>query len=164
MATAQRTGYFHPLPVIGHPETFYAKHAKEAEASGDQHARASHKVGQYVTLGLDHHKPWEQRLAAFRHALKHYCSAPPDGDEALKSFYHKLCELVKRHCGHEAMVMARKKNDEFNIRLAAGVPREELTEEAETFFPQLLGHSHGCPDWMNEDAYRQVRHIEDRWV
>ena len=164
MTTAQRSGSFHPLPVIGHPEAFYIRHAKEAETTGNTHARASHKVGQYITLGLSPDKPWDQRLAAFRHALKHYCSLPPDGDEALKGFYQKLCDLTKRHCGHEALKLARQKNDEFNIRLAAGTARDELVEEAETFFPALLGHTHGCPEWLSAEHYQQIRAIEDRWV
>lgn len=164
MVTAQRSGAFHPLPVIGHPETWYIKHAKDAEAAGDSHARASFKVGQYVTIGLDHKRPWEERVAAFRHALKHYCTATPDSEECIKSFYAKLGELVRRHASNEALKMARHKNDEFNIRLSNGAARDELVDEAETFFPSLLGHSHGCPEYYNPDTYTALRAIEDRWV
>lgn len=164
MTTALRAGNFHPLPVIGHPEAWYIRHAKEAEAAGNMHAKASNKVGQYITIGLDQHRPWEERVAAFRHALKHYCAPQSDCDDALKAFYQKLGELVRRHAGNEALRLARHKNDEFNIRLANGSHRDELTEEAETFFPQLIGHNHGCPEWFNTDIYHQLRTIEDRWV
>jgi hypothetical protein len=60
--TFQQAGSFHPLPVIGHPATWYEKHIQQADAAGDVHARASHKVGQYVTEGLDPKVPWEHKL------------------------------------------------------------------------------------------------------
>src|SRR5690348_8578949 len=34
MATAQQQA-FHPLPVIGYPETYYAKHIHQADKAGD---------------------------------------------------------------------------------------------------------------------------------
>ena len=77
---APKLGSFHPLPVIGHPPAFYERHVKQAEAAGDVHARASHKVGQYVTEAIDPKLPWEQKLKCFRHALKHYSAAPDGAD------------------------------------------------------------------------------------
>lgn len=164
MPITQRPGYFHPLPVIGHPEAFYAKHAKEAEAAGNTHARAAHKVGQYVTLGLDRNLPIDRKLRDFCHALSHYCTAPPDADESLKVFYGKLRDLVRRHAGQEALRLAREKHDEFRRRLAKGESRDSLTDEAELFFPKLLGHCHESPDWMSKEAWQQIRLLENQWV
>ena len=43
---------------------------------------------------------WNQHI---RHTLKHHCSTAPEGDDTTKEFYRRLCELVKRHAGQEAM-------------------------------------------------------------
>ena len=59
-----------PLPEIGHPEAYYAKQVHLADRVGDRHAHEAYKVGQYVTLALDPHLSWEEKLKYFRHALK----------------------------------------------------------------------------------------------
>ena len=161
---AQQAGSFHPLPVIGHPEAYYVKQAKAAEEAHNPHARAAHKVGQYITLGLDRTKPWHDKLGCFTHALKHYCVAPPDSSEALRTFYGKLADLVRRHAGHEALRIAHEKHDEYSIRLSAGATRDEIAEDAEVFFPQLLGHLPKAPEWFTEDVWRQLHELERRWV
>jgi hypothetical protein len=164
MSTAQRTDSFHHAPVIGHPEAYYVQHAREAEQAGDIHARAACKVGQYVTLGLDRDKPWPQKLQCFNHALKHYCTPPEGADDSLKAFYAKLGEVVRRHAGHEALRLAREKQDEYAIRQSAGATKEEIADDAEIFFPQLLGHEQHKPAWFTEDAWRHLRELEQRWV
>ena len=72
MATAHETRQFHPLPVIGYPEAYYAKHIKDADSHGDKIAHEAYKVGQYITLALDPHLSWEEKLKYFRHALKRH--------------------------------------------------------------------------------------------
>ena len=69
MATAQEAKQFHPLPVIGYPEAYYAKHIKDADSHGDKIAHEAYKVGQYITLGLDPAKKWTEKLKYFCHAL-----------------------------------------------------------------------------------------------
>jgi hypothetical protein len=164
MAISSQPRHFHPLPVIGHPEAFYVKHVRQAEAAGDVHARASHKVGQYVTLALDKQKSWEEKFELFCHALKRYCTAPENADEGLVTFYAKLGETVRRYAGQEAMRLARQEHDRYTLRAKSGESRETLAEEAEIFFPKLLGHCHGCPAWFNKEAWNQIRLLENQWI
>jgi hypothetical protein len=156
-------GRFHPIPVIGHPEAFYLKHAKEAEAAGDKHARASHKVGQYVTTALTPGIPWDEKHRRFVHALDKYCVAPVNADDSLKTFYQKLSDIVRRYAGQAATLCASKHHDDWAARLKAGEPREDLEDEAEIFFFNLLGHGQ-CPDWCCKDAYHQIINWRDYWV
>lgn len=156
-------GSFHPLPVIGHAEAFYLKHVQEAEAAGDRHARASHKVGQHVTAALDPKMPWEQKLLRFRRALEHYCVVPHDADPALQAFYAKLADLVRRHAGQEAARLARKQHEGYTKRLQAGASRDTVEEEAETFFFGMLGHG-GRPDWCPQETWNQITAWRDHWV
>jgi hypothetical protein len=162
MGSMPSTGFFHPLPVIGHPEAWYKRHIEQAEKTGDVHARASYKVGLHVTAGLNHGASVEEKFRHFRHALKHYCSPPPDSDDAVKSFYQKLCDLTRRHASHEALLAARKEHESLMKRLQSGTPREQLEEEAETFFLQLLGHER-CPEWCTKDVAPQVEKLRDYW-
>jgi hypothetical protein len=163
MATAPSTGFFHPLPVIGHPEPWYKRHIEHAEKVGDVHARASHKVGWHVTAGLDHSQPWGEKFRHFRHALKHYCVAPPDVDEPVKTFYQKLYELTRRHASNEALLTARREHESLLKRLQSGTPREELEVEAENFFLDMLGHER-CPEWCTRDAAAQIEKLRDYWI
>ena len=163
MALAQKPQRFRPLPVIGYPESYYAKHIKQADEAGDIMAHNAHKVGQYVTLGLDQKRDWEERIKYFNHTLKHHCVAPSDADEETKAFYQKLHDLVCRYASQEARRMARQENDSYSMRAEMGVPRETLVEEAEVFFPKLLGHG-GCPDYFNPDVFDEIRGLRDKWV
>lgn len=160
---APRAGSFHPLPVIGHPPAFYERHIKQAEAAGDVHARASHKVGQYVTEGIDPKLPWEYKAKCFRHALKHHCIAPADADEALQAFYRKLADVVKRNASNEAIHAAQRFNIEANKRVTAGEPREKLEDEVDDFFTILMGRER-TPDWCTKDAADQIARIRQQWV
>ena len=158
-----KSGSFHPLPVIGHPPAFYDRHIKQAEASGDVHARASHKVGQYVTEGIDPSLPWEHKLKCFKHAMKHHCHAPEGADEHLRTFYGKLCELVRRHASTEALHAAQRFNQEATRRVNAGTPRAEVEDEADDFFIALLGHERS-PDWCSKEVAEQIGRIRQQWV
>ncbi|HSZ59260.1 MAG TPA: hypothetical protein VK797_26700 [Tepidisphaeraceae bacterium] len=163
MALAQKPQRFHPLPVIGYPESYYAKHIKQADDAGDIMAHNAHKVGQYVTLGLDQKRDWEERTKYFKHTLKNHCLAPNDADEQTSAFYQKLQDLVRRYASQEARRMARQENDSYNMRLEMGVPRETLVEEAEVFFPKILGHG-GSPEYFTDEVYNEIRTLRDKWV
>jgi hypothetical protein len=161
-ATPQR-GHFHPLPVIGHAEAFYLKHIKDAEAAGDRHARASHKVGQHVTSALDPKMAWGDKLKRFVHCLERYCAAPPDADETLTAFYQKLADCIRRQAGQAAIQLARAKNESFERRIKAHESRDAIEEEAEQFFFGLMGHG-GKPEWCSREAWSQLTGWRDHWV
>jgi len=164
MATANDTRHFHPLPVIGYPEAYYTKHIKEADAHGDKVAHEAFKVGQYITLGLDHTKKWPEKLKCFCHALRHHTTPPAGADDPTKAYFGRLADLVRRHAGHEALRMARHENDSYSLRLHSGTSREEVEEEAEVFFSQLLGHDYDCPDWCTKEVWQQITNIRNHWI
>ena len=155
---------FHPLPVIGYPEAYYAKHIKDADAHGDKIAHEAYKVGQYITCGLDPAKKWPEKLKYFCHALRHHTVPPAGSDEQAKAYFHRLAEMVRRYAGHEAVRLAKHENDSYALRLHSGTARPELEEEAEVFFAELLGHDHDCPDWCTKEAWQQITHIRDQWI
>jgi hypothetical protein len=161
---AQPAGRFHPLPVIGHAPAFYQKHIEQAEATGDRHAKASHKVGQYVTEALSPKMSWDDKMKRYYHCLDKYCVAPPDADESLRSFYQKLGDMVRRHAGQEALAAARKRQEEFTRRAKANEDRAAIEEDAEKFFFDLLGHGHGCPNWCSKEAFNMIITWRDQWV
>lgn len=163
MANALQSGSFHPLPVIGHPAAWYERHIRQAEESGDRHARASHKVGQYVTEGIDPKLPWEHKIKCFRHALKHHCVTPEGADEHLKTFYNKLCDLVRRHAGTEALHAAQRFHIDALKRLNSGTARAAIEDEADDFFLALLGHDR-TPDWCTREVAEQIARIREQWV
>lgn len=158
-----KSGSFHPLPVIGHPPAFYERHIKQADASGDVHARASHKVGQYVTEGIDPKLPWEHKLKCFKHALKHHCTPPEGADEGLQTFYRKLGEVVRRHAGQEALHAAQKFSMDAIKKVNTGTPRPQVEDEADDFFIGLLGHER-TPEWCSKEISEQISRIRQQWV
>src|SRR5687768_16576240 len=161
---AAQTGSFHPLPVIGHPPAFYDRHIKTAEAAGDVHARASDKVGQYVTEAIDPKVGWAHKMKCFRHVLKHYCVAPEGADEHLETFYQKLTDLVRRHAGTEALHAAEKFHKDATKRVAADpASRPAIEDEADGFFADLLGHDR-LPDWCTHDTADRIAKIRQQWV
>jgi hypothetical protein len=163
-ATHAPHGNFHPLPVIGHAEAFYVKHIAQAEAAGDRHAKAAHKVGQYVTAALDPKMAWDDKMKRFFHCLDKYCIAPPSADESLRTFYHKLGDLVRKHAGQEALAAARRHHAQFSQRLKASEDRGAIEDDAEKYFFDLLGHGHGCPNWCSKEAFHQIVTWRDQWV
>jgi hypothetical protein len=163
MAMAQNTRAFHPLPVIGHPEAWYTKHIKQADEAGDHLAHCSYKVGQYVTLALDPKRPWEEKVKYFRHCLKHHCTPAAEADPDTLAFCEKLRALVLRYASQEARKMARHEHDAYSMRLDFGVPKDTLAEEAEVFFPRILGHG-TCPDYLTQEAFGEICTLRDRWI
>lgn len=154
---------FPQLPEIGHPETYYAKMVHRADKAGDVFAREANKVGQYVTLAMDPHLTWEQKLKYLLHALKRHCVPPPFPDDEVWMFYRKLADLVRQYAGQEALRIASTEDDLYASRLAMGQRREKIAEDAEIFFLKLIPQEH-CPEWFNEDDYRQLKLLRDQWV
>src|SRR4051812_48035664 len=109
-----------PMPEIGHPESFYAKKVHEADREGDVHKREAFKVGQYITLALDPHLEWDEKLKYFRHALKRHCVPPPLPDDSVWMFYRRLQDLVRQHAGQEALRLVSQEDDLYAARLAMG--------------------------------------------
>src|SRR5574340_698393 len=99
MAMMTQTRNLPPLPVIGRPESYYAKLAHEAERTADVHAREAAKVGQYLTLALDPALAWEEKIKYFVHALRRHCQPPPFPDDEVWTFYRQLADLVRQHAG-----------------------------------------------------------------
>ena len=156
---------FHPLPVIGHPHAWYEKHIKQADQLGDVHARASHKVGLYITDALDPKLSWSDKLRHFKHVLEKHCTAPAGADESLQTFYHKLADLVRRYASQEAIRLVRHQHEKYMNRLRqGGATREAIADEADTFFPEFIGHDHDCPAWFTPPAWEQMRQIEAQWI
>src|ERR1051325_8737557 len=152
-----------PLPQIGHPESYYAKQVHVADRVGDRHAHEANKVGQYVTLGLDPHLKWEEKLKYFRHALKRHCVPPPLPDDDVWMFYRSLADMVRQYAGQEALRLASREDDSYAARLASGEPREAIEEEAEAFFLDLLGRGEVVPDHFHEEDWQQLKLIRDQW-
>lgn len=153
-----------PMPEIGRSESYYAKLVHKADEAQNVHAHEAGKVGQYITLALDPHLAWEDKLKYFKHALKRHCQAPPFPDDDVWMFYRNLADLVRRYCGQEALRLASNEDDMYAARLSMGQLREKIENEAEVFFARLLGTGEGCPDWFNEEDYQQLKIIRDQWI
>jgi len=154
---------FPPMPEIGHPETYYAKMVHRADKAGDTFAHETYKVGQYITLAMDPHLSWEQKLKYLTHALKRHCQPPPFPDDEVWMFYRQLADLVRQYAGQEALRIASTEDDLYAARLAMGQLREKIAEDAEEFFLKLIP-SDGCPAWFNEEDHRQLVMIRDQWI
>ncbi|HSU66846.1 MAG TPA: hypothetical protein VLJ39_08245 [Tepidisphaeraceae bacterium] len=163
MAITHSPRHFHPLPVIGHPEEWYKKHIEQAEAAGESLARCSFKVGQYVTLALQPRRTWEEKAKHFHHALKHHCVPPHDADAETVAFCQKLHAVVVRYASQEALRLARDEHTGYSMRLEMGVTKDVLADEADIFFPRLLGHG-GRPEFLSEEAYQQIKSLRDHWI
>jgi len=153
---------FPPMPQIGLPEAYYAKQVHLADRVGDRHTHEANKVGQYVTLAMDPHLSWEEKLKYFRHALKRHCAPPPLPDDDVWMFYRSLADLVRQYAGHEALRLASVEDDLYAARLSMGQTRETIENESETFFARLIPPT--CPDWFNEDDYAQLRLLREQWI
>jgi len=153
-----------PLPEIGRPESYYAKLVHRADKAGDVHAHEAAKVGQYITLALDPHLTWEEKLKYFKHALKRHCVPPPYPDDDVWMFYQQLADLVRQYAGQEALRLASLEDDLYAARLSMGQAREKIEDDAEHFFLRLLGTGDTCPDWFNETDWSQLKLIRDQWI
>lgn len=152
------------MPEIGLPESHYAKLVHQADKAADVHAHEAFKVGQYVTLALDTHLSWDQKLKYFMHALKRHCLPPPYPDDDVWMFYQQLAQLVRDHCSNEALRIASLEDDLYAARLNMGQSREKIEDDAEEFFGKLLGSGDICPDWFTEEGWHQLRLIRDQWI
>jgi hypothetical protein len=152
-----------PLPEIGHPEAWYAKRVHEADRDGDAHAHEAYKVGQYITLGLDSHLEWEDKLKYFRHALKRHCTPPPLPDDSVWLFYRQLADLIRQYAGQEALKIASTEDDLYATRIGIGQTREQIENEAEVFFRRLIPFDE-CPEWFNQTDYDQLKLIRNQWI
>lgn len=154
------------MPEIGRPESFYAKLVHKADKAGEIHSHEAYKVGQYVTLAMDPHLTWEEKLKYFRHAIKRHCNPPPYPDDEVWMFYQQLADLVRQYAGQECLRLASLEDDLYAARLSMGQSREKIEDDAETFFGRLLGTGAGeaCPDWFNESDWSQLRLIRDQWI
>jgi len=153
-----------PMPEIGLPESHYAKLAHHADRTGDVHAHEACKVGQYITLALDEHLSWEQKVKYFQHALKRHCLPPPYPDDDIWLFYQQLGNLVKQYATSESLRMACTEDDLYAARLSMGQNRDRIEEDAEEFFGKLIGTGDACPEYFNEDGWAQVKMIRDQWI
>jgi hypothetical protein len=153
---------FPPMPEIGHPETWYAKKIHEADKHGEVYVHEALKVGQYVTLALDPHLSWDEKLRYFKHALKRHCQPPPLPDEETKDFYGSLAALVREHAGREALRLASLEDDMYATRKAMGQSEEDIENDAEVFFTRLLPDH--CPDYWDHEDYDQLKLIRDQWI
>lgn len=154
-----------PMPEIGRPESYYASLIRFAEREGNSHLHESAKVGQYVTLAIDPSLAWDEKLKYFRHALKRHCSPPPYPDDDLWLFYKGLADLVRQHCGHEALRLASAEDDMYAARLSMDQPREDIENDAEVFFFKLLGGTGDQrPEWYNDTDWQQLKVLRDQWI
>jgi len=150
------------MPEIGHPESYYSKIVHQADRENDHHKREAAKVGQYISLAIDPHLEWEEKLKYFRHALKRHCNPPPLPDENVWVFYRSLANLVRQYAGHEALRLASTEDDLYAARLNMGQTREAIENDAEKFFARLLPIE--CPEWLTEEDYQQLKLIRDQWI
>lgn len=155
---------FPDLPVIGQPESYYAKGIHDADRRNDVYSHEVFKVGQYVTLALDPTLSWEDKLKYFRHCLRRHCQPPPYADEDVWVFYGKLADFVRQYCGQEALRMASQEDDMYAARVSMGQSREDIEDDAEAFFGKVLGSGDTCPDHFNQADWQQLKLIRDQWI
>lgn len=151
------------IPVIGKADVYYGRLISQAEQQGDAHLRAAAKASRYITLGLNPHIPWAQKLRYFTHALSHHCTHPSD-DPAVKEYYARLADLVRQHCGAEALRLASAEDDMYAARAALGQERATIEEDAEVFFGTVLGNADQCPAYFNDVDWQQLKLIRDQWI
>lgn len=154
---------FLPKPEIGLADVAYQQAISQAEAESDVHKRAALKVTRYITLALNPKLPWPEKVRYLSHALKHYCAAPAQDEETL-AFYRQLTELVREHCGAEALRLASQEDEMYATRLALGQERIQIDDEADAFFTGLLGIGDGRPNHFSELDWAQLKMIRDQWI
>lgn len=161
MMTEQRQAI--DLPKIGMPDAFYSQAITQAEADNDVHAREALKVARYVSLALHPKLPWDAKLRYFQHAMHKHCASPSAGDD-MQGFYQQLAELVRQHCGAEALRLASQEDDMYAARAALSEDRSSIEEDAEVFFGMLLGTGDQCPEHFNQMDWTQLKMLRDQWI
>ncbi len=152
------------MPPIGRPESFYARQVQISDKLGDLHLHEASKVGQYVTLAIDPRLPWPKKLKYFDHALRRHCNPPPLPDDDVWLFYQQLRNLVRFHCGEQALRLASAQDDDFARRLTTGESRNKLVGEARQFFYDLMTLGNEKPSHFTEEDWIQLKLIRDQWV
>jgi hypothetical protein len=152
------------MPLIGQPDSFYARQLTLADKSGDLHLHEAGKVGQYVTLAVEPRLSWEKKLKYFDHALRRHCLPPPLPDDETWMFYQQLGNLVRYHCGEQALRLASRMDDEYARRLADGESRASIVADARQFFYDLMTLGEHKPSHFNEEDWGQLRLIRDQWM
>jgi hypothetical protein len=154
----------HSMPVIGYPEQYYLKHVQDADKSNDILGRDAYKVGQYVTLGVDHKEPPDRKAKYFNHALRRHATAPAGSTVPVADFYQRLADVVRKHAGQEVLRLAKRESEMLQKRLSGGTNRETLKQEFHDFFRKLTGESHHhCPEWLSHECWDQLRAIRSHW-
>jgi hypothetical protein len=161
---ANNMSHLPPLPQIGHPESYYARLAKQAEREGDIHAHEAAKVGQYITLALDPNIDWDAKRRYFRHAIKRHCAPPQVSSELVEMYYIRLTDLVMHHAGAEALRLASAEDDKYASRLSDGRSRRTIMEDAMEFFANLMGVDDSCPSHFKDEDWLQLRIIRNQWI
>ena len=151
------------LPEIGHPESFYAKQVHRADKCHDQHGHEAYKVGQYITLGLNPHLQWAEKLKYFRHALARHCNPPAFPDDQLWTFYANLAELVRRYCGLEALRIIVREDEIYASRAREGQSRDRIQNDAEEFFRKFVP-GENCPEWFSQEDFENMKLIRNQWI
>jgi hypothetical protein len=154
---------FPPLPEIGRPESYYAKHVHRADKHNDLHSHEGFKVGQYITLGLNPYLSWPEKLKYFRHALNRHCNPPPYPDDEVWMYYRSLADFVRHYCGEEALRLVSTEDDTYAKRITMGQTREAIEDEAERFFQKFLPGEE-CPEWFNHEDYDTMKMIRNQWI
>lgn len=152
------------IPPIGRPESYYARQVHLADKVGDVHGHEANKVAQYVTLGLDPALSWPKKLRYFDHALRRHCQTPPLPSEAVWLFYRDLADLVRTHCGEQALFLASAMDDTYADRIRRGETEDAVAGDAERFFNALMGLGNDKPPHFNEADWTQLRLIRDQWI
>ena len=161
MATLQT---YPKMPEIGHPESYYARLAKHADHLGDAHAHAAAKVGQYVTLALDRSLDWDQKLRYFKHTISRHCHPPDFSNDSCWKFYHDLADVVRQHCGEEALRVALIEDEGWAKREQIGQLRDKIVPDVEYFFQRLMGRDNHCPLWFSSEDWDQLMLIKHQWI
>ncbi len=164
LSSPTRTPSLPAVPPIGRPESFYARQVHHADKANDVHAHEAYKVAQYVTLGIDPALPWPKKLRYFEHALRRHCRPPPLPAEPVWMFYESLADLVRTHCGEQALFLASAMDDAYAERCRGGQDRDCVCDEATRFFADLIPLGHDKPEHFNEVDWEQLRLIRDQWV
>ncbi|MEM6313169.1 MAG: hypothetical protein AAF743_03735 [Planctomycetota bacterium] len=151
-----------PLPPIGESEKYYADGIKRAERDDDRYARVAYKVGQYVTLSLDPKADWPAKQKYYSHCMRRHCTPPAYAQGDLRKFFHDLSDIVRTHAGQEAIKICCEQDDLFAARLGMGQTNDDLVDDAEAFFDQIVPTKK--PAWFNDDDWRQLCMIRDQWV
>ena len=151
------------LPEIGMPDGNYTRLITKAEHASDIVQRSAAKAGRYITLALSPDLSWPEQFRYFTHALSQHCTTLSMEPE-VQAYYGQLADLVRQHCGAEALRLACQEDDMYAARVALGQDRNDVEDDAEQFFSMLLGRDNACPAYFSEGDWAQLKLIRDQWI